>query len=534
MKDEHGRDEDPLGLGTSSLAARRHQTVPNVLSSDTSALEYSASSSAADASAATRAKRAPSPISTRQQRSNVSSPPPRPRSPGARRPQSPPTNASAADRSWTARRESASMQGMQTRPAASFSAHDRPASPRSRGSAVSWQQSGLQSHVQDVSQDQPNPAVLQQFAETCRQLYFDKSAQAAQTIDATLSKLPQHHRTPFAKTMAVVRAQYHANEQATKKAAVLELLASTEPGQVVKDVLNVNDGGTRAMRSPVAKTLRRNRLKAFVDEHCIKAMPGTHPFFKSLYCALLLQATPDSAGGAEARRVEWQIDLAVFAEASVGSWMKDSIELLKGVLGCSEQNIPSNQKIDGNDSAASPLDRPDPLSTRGRAFSDPFLDPNDRVTGTEHSQDPLTPTSPVSPSLTTESPLLPLKTEAAASRQTSTRDDIRIFVLPPYITNPELIALCRLFPEFITSRTRLAKFVDVVEDGSMLEGSTMKPSRGTVVSAQARLPATMKQKVGPAPGHGEVRVSDSERDPGWRGTLLERFILWLKKLFGLL
>ncbi|KAM0789438.1 hypothetical protein ACM66B_000261 [Microbotryomycetes sp. NB124-2] len=545
MTDEQGRPaEDPLGLHASTIAARRHQSTPSVVAIGDTPRDGSAiaASSAATSRPPTRASTT-SPNGTRQQRSSVSSPPPRPRSPVSRRPQSPPTSsASAGRRSPTAtRRDSAAMHG--SPPLSPTS--NRPMSPRWRGSIASQQQLqqlgqpqdrglGSTSHVHDVSQDQPDPLALQQFAELCRQLYFDKSAKAAQTIDATLSKLPQHYRTPYAKTMAAVRAQFHVHEQVTKKTAVLETLAATDSGQVVKDVLRVTEGGSQTMRSSVAKTIRRNRLKAFVDEHCIKAMPGTHPFFKSLYCAILLQATASDVGGAGARRVEWQVDLAVFAEASAGSWMKDSIELLKGVLGCTEVQIASSQKAmsEAHVNATAP---PAPVSARDRSTSDPFLDPKDRPTKSDQMADPLTPTSPLSPSLTTESPLLPEPNEAhgARSHQTSTADDMRVFTLPSYITDPELLALNRLFPDFITSRTRLAMFVDVGDDG-LASGS--KPSRHSVVGSQARLPVTTStsQKVGPHPGHGEVRVSDSVRDPGWRGTLVERFILWIKRLFGLL
>ncbi|KAK4054621.1 hypothetical protein OIO90_003433 [Microbotryomycetes sp. JL221] len=413
----------------------------------------------------------------------------------------------------------------------SSSSPSRPLSPRNR---AAWT-STSPNHVQATSEG-PTQDSLDKFALLCRQLYFDKSAAAAQTIDATLSRLPPSHRTPFAKVMASVRAQFHREEEDRRRRLVNDTLTSLNPGQVVRDVLRVQDGvSTRAMRSPIARQLRSNRLKSFIDEHCIKAMPGTHPFFKSLYCALWLQARAQDKGGAGSKRVAWDVDVAVFCEASAGSWMKDSIELLKGVLGCSESPLPNAQK-----SPASPLELVVslPPASRDRSTSDPFLDPGDRVMSAAKnvSLDPLTPPSPVSPA-PIDSPLLvppvsPTAIDSALEQSLSQRaavGDIRVFTLPPYLTDPELLALTRLFPDYITTRTRLAAFVDVDDE----DIEVTKLGHNALVGSQARLPKTNMAKVGAVPGHGIVRVTENVRDHGWRGTLFERFILWLLQLFRL-
>lgn len=60
-------------------------------------------------------------------------------------------------------------------------------------------------------------------------------------------------------------------------------------------------------------------------------MIGVHPFFTSLYVALHLLGRPAKDGGAGKRRLDWDVDTMVFSEAGAGSFLGDSIELLKGV-----------------------------------------------------------------------------------------------------------------------------------------------------------------------------------------------------------
>ncbi len=45
-------------------------------------------------------------------------------------------------------------------------------------------------------------------------------------------------------------------------------------------------------------------------------MPGTKPFFEGLGAVMRLQVVPENLGGAGARRIEWEIDDAVFKEAA--------------------------------------------------------------------------------------------------------------------------------------------------------------------------------------------------------------------------
>lgn len=85
------------------------------------------------------------------------------------------------------------------------------------------------------------------------------------------------------------------------------------------------------MRSAKAKKERAALVAAFIQAHCMKGLPGTQPFFRSLYTLLRLQGLKASKGGAGKRRAEWEIDTAVFSEAGGGTWMQDSIDVLKSV-----------------------------------------------------------------------------------------------------------------------------------------------------------------------------------------------------------
>lgn len=211
---------------------------------------------------------------------------------------------------------------------------------------------GARSNSPHAQQDQPAPPAseLASFAELCRQLYYAKDASAAQSIDTILNRLPPSSRTIYARTMASVRSQWHREEELKRRELVERTLEGVEPGAKVKAVLGVKEGGTIAMRSKRAKQARAEGLKAVLEEHCQQAMPGVHPFFRSLHYNLVLQVSSlvsgalfeadhrlsaqslkANKGGAGKRRVEWEVDMAVFSEASGGSWMVDSIELLKGV-----------------------------------------------------------------------------------------------------------------------------------------------------------------------------------------------------------
>ncbi|WP_233610499.1 hypothetical protein, partial [Corallococcus sp. AB049A] len=60
-------------------------------------------------------------------------------------------------------------------------------------------------------------------------------------------------------------------------------------------------------------------------------MPGTKPFFEAFWAVMRLQVLSTELGGAGARRIEWEIDDAVFKEAAGKDFMLEAIDVLKGV-----------------------------------------------------------------------------------------------------------------------------------------------------------------------------------------------------------
>ena len=176
----------------------------------------------------------------------------------------------------------------------------------------------------------PSADELSQFAAVCRLLYYEKDPTAAIKVDSILSKLAAGSRTAYARTMAKVRAEYHLSEEIRRRQEVEKVL-EVKPGSEVMKALRISEGGTSAMRSKVARRVRQESLRAFIKSHCVRDMPGTLPFFKSLYAVMYLQSLAAKKGGAGKRRVEWEIDVAVFTEAGAGDWLIDSVTFLKAV-----------------------------------------------------------------------------------------------------------------------------------------------------------------------------------------------------------
>ena len=68
--------------------------------------------------------------------------------------------------------------------------------------------------------------------------------------------------------------------------------------------------------SLMAKKERFDRLDRFVRTWCTMGMPGTKPFFESLWAIMRLQVLPETLGGAGPCRIRWEFDDAVFKEAA--------------------------------------------------------------------------------------------------------------------------------------------------------------------------------------------------------------------------
>ena len=67
---------------------------------------------------------------------------------------------------------------------------------------------------------------------------------------------------------------------------------------------------------PLARKERLERFERFVRTWCTMGMPGTKPFFEGLWALMRLSVVPEHLGGAGSRRIEWEIDDAVFQEAA--------------------------------------------------------------------------------------------------------------------------------------------------------------------------------------------------------------------------
>lgn len=157
---------------------------------------------------------------------------------------------------------------------------------------------------------------------------------AAKIIDQTLNKLPVVHKTAYAKVMNRVRQEFHAYESNRRLKLVDETLAKSTLNSKIVSTLKISSVDTpslKVLRSKQARSIRLKSLKEFLSEHCTNELIGTHPVLRSLYAALYLQSLPEAKGGAGRRAVEWKVDTVVFIEAGGGSWMEDSIELLKSV-----------------------------------------------------------------------------------------------------------------------------------------------------------------------------------------------------------
>ncbi|GAA5825608.1 hypothetical protein JCM10212_004294 [Sporobolomyces blumeae] len=485
---------------------------------------------------------------------------------------------------------------------------------RSLGETQSVASQARQPHAQERSG--PSEEELVRFAALCRRQYYDNDTNAARKVGETLNKLPPSSVAIYSRTMASVRSEYHRDKEFERRLHVETTLESILPGSTIKATLGVSledglGGGVAAMRSKAARRARHAALKSFLDVNCVKAIPGCHPFFRSLYAVLWLQALESSKGGAGSRQVEWDVDVAVFSEAGGGeAWARDAIEALKGVLGMTERikapiltdtmrssmfsevSVEQDRRVDSSasnisrlsgcpevaaaqdasteptaapghqaptpDKKPAPAVRPHRASLRTRSPSDPFLDPGDKARA--QSSPPALPPRQLSPSIdeglqspplasptsstpflapsglpspaeevehvSTVSPvpspsMLPSPRSPGPIPSPSVEPQVRTFTFPSYITNPELRALCRLFPDFVSApaRTR-ARF----RSSSVSSTDRTKAQEEAGVNKDGGL-----AKV----GHGELRICSGERAGGWRGTLWERILAWLRAFLRL-
>lgn len=124
-----------------------------------------------------------------------------------------------------------------------------------------------------------------------------------------LASLPPSQKAEFLRLQASIRASYHASEAARRLAEFEAHLSATHPGGSLTPPARVNPDGK------VASLERRAKLERFLSNWCTSSMPGTAPFFQTLWAILRLQSLPEGLGGAGSRRIEWELDDAVFMES---------------------------------------------------------------------------------------------------------------------------------------------------------------------------------------------------------------------------
>ncbi|KAI0048264.1 hypothetical protein FA95DRAFT_1491123 [Auriscalpium vulgare] len=386
---------------------------------------------------------------------------------------------------------------------------------------------------------------LEEFAEHCRKWYFQQDEEAGRLMTQTLSTLPTSQRTSFVKLQASIRSAYHASVNARRTAEFRAHLSATHPGCSLMPLSRANPTG------PAAQKERLERFDRFVRSWCTMGMPGTKPFFEGLWAVMRLQVVPEHLGGAGARRIEWEIDDAVFKEAAGKDFMLEAIDVLKGVLGFEE--APSKRTSTSTvgsptytstspmhaRSQSQPLRSKPPVparrqhapadvpsqAKRPRAPSDPFLD----TPGLSHSYSS-SPQSAVhlstSPSNATDgppSPRTPSENEdlfnprqrqpAPPPIEYSLNESEEAYLrtwTSPNLPDPEILELLKVFPAFITRRTvpRFAQSAKARGDEEMLP-----------VEDELRF------------GTGKMWRSGLQRSGDRAGGWWVRFKLWWKRLF---
>lgn len=144
----------------------------------------------------------------------------------------------------------------------------------------------------------------------CLFRFFEQDEEAGRLMTATMANVPPHQRAPFTRLQASIRSAYHETVRARKTAEFRALLSSTHPGGSLMPHSRVDPSG------PMAKKERLARFERFVRNWCSQGMPGTNAFFEGLWVLMRLQVVPEQLGGAGARRIQWEIDDAVFQEAA--------------------------------------------------------------------------------------------------------------------------------------------------------------------------------------------------------------------------
>ncbi|KAH9040122.1 hypothetical protein EDB85DRAFT_1927108 [Lactarius pseudohatsudake] len=388
---------------------------------------------------------------------------------------------------------------------------------------------------------------LEIFADRCRQWYFKQDEEAGRQMTQTLTTLPPAQHAPFSRLQASIRSAYHASINARRTAEFKAHLAATLPGGSLTPLWRADPAGSAAQK------VRYEAFERFVRSWCTVGMPGTKPFFEGLWALMRLQVVPEHLGGAGGRRIQWEIDDAVFKEAGGKDFMLEAVTVLKGVLGFEENpsqrtstsalsspiHVSSPQAHARSQSQplqSKPLtplrwntSAPDAtLAKRPRAPSDPFLDTP--TLSRSYSSSPRSSAVPLSTSLTDtiEDPPGPITPPqeiddifnprpAATHGSPEIDEDLMRIWVSPDLPNPEILQLLKVFPAFVTRRA-----------------TPRFPSDSSHSHLPPDLEAGEESPVGAGEieiGTGKMWLSTRVRAEGWEGNWWTKFKNWWHRLF---
>lgn len=392
---------------------------------------------------------------------------------------------------------------------------------------------------------------LDDFAAACRAYFYHQDQAAEEKMTRRLATLRPQEKAQYTKLQANIRAAFHRDTTNRRRAEFRAHLTSTVPGGSLSPAARSD-----ASRQPAE---RADRFAKFVATWCSPAFPGTTPFFDALYAVMRLQTLPAELGGAGDRRMEWEVDDAVFQEAAGKGFMLEAIDVLKGVLAFDESG-------DGRSPQASPAEPAQPLRTsatgaissttvttsRPRAISDPFLDTPPQLSHSVPSSlsSPLQPQAalpaPGSSYASTLSALSPgtpeneldgddvyipprpselsLGLESPVYGVEDEEEDVRRVWVAPDLPNHEYAKLLEAFPSSVTGR-QLPRFKNRPK-------APAKRKRG----ADIDLEAGVEELVGAERetlrhGTGMLWLGDRARSPGWRSSWWQRLLSWWHRVF---
>ncbi|EIM81221.1 uncharacterized protein STEHIDRAFT_150209 [Stereum hirsutum FP-91666 SS1] len=391
---------------------------------------------------------------------------------------------------------------------------------------------------------------LEAFAQNCRKWFFEQDEEAGRLMTATMANVPSHQRAPFTRLQASIRSAYHETVRVRKTAEFRAVLSSTQPGGSLMPHSRADPSG------PLAKKERLERFDRFVRSWCSQGLPGTNALFEGLWVLMRLQVVPEHLGGAGARRIQWEIDDAVFQEAAGKDFMLEAIDVLKGVLGFEENPSSRTSTSSGisqgygalpplhSRSQSQPLQSKDTDSSAGtgeasrpplkrmRAPSDPFLDTPDlshsfNSSSTQSSSAQPSSLAPSkSPSEGIDEPPSPLTPPTEIDDlfpkvPPDYRDEQKVYLriwTSPDLANPELLALLKVFPTFISRRT-LPRF------------SPAASSRRIPDVEEGGVDDADESENAIRAGTGRMWLSSRPRSGDWAGGWWSRFVLWWRRLF---